>query len=562
MAFASSRLGAQEAFIKPCDLCEDDEDVNWFCKDCVQNLCDRCKKIHLKTIACKNHHIVSILEGVAIAKKNVSNLCQDHDELFTYFCRTCDKNICSMCLSLIHRKHDFVDLRILQSELQGILDDILREKREEKIQIVKNVDSLDECAKTCKSTLSERCNLIDDRVEAIKKAADEEGHKLKLSLESTADGTMKEVDERKQKLEGRKNVYEGEIELVQQELKLQTASTLNDYVKKSVSKLQSLKPLACPIPRNSTFITGKINRELIRDMIGKEGNMPELSDDCGSSESIKPSDDVKGENGILSELKILKIHNLKGESIERDCFCICESPCGNFLIGSTFYICKVTPDFAKVLIQISTMSTCLKIACLFSSDIVVCYERGTSYLEIFNSDGRKAQSINLSPMYAYDIAVTNHDEFAVSSNNGSYLSKSSLFMFTTKGKVKDSKTDIAMGGLCMDKTGTKFWTSDKKSPYLISLDRNGDVLRKIQISKSYLQKMTIDRHGNILGVPSNSNPFCTIQKEIYLISDDGEVERTYLVECDKKINDICIDSKNRLLILVDNGKIIVADYLQ
>ena len=85
MAFTSSRIGTQEAIIKPCDLSEDDEDVNWFCKDCFQNLCERCKKMHLKIPNCRNHDVVSILEGIAITKEAVSNLCQDHNVTFFFF---------------------------------------------------------------------------------------------------------------------------------------------------------------------------------------------------------------------------------------------------------------------------------------------------------------------------------------------------------------------------------------------------------------------------------------------------------------------------------------------
>ncbi|KAK3104506.1 hypothetical protein FSP39_003660 [Pinctada imbricata] len=277
MAFASLRIGAQEAIIKPCDLCEDDEDVNWFCKDCFQNLCDRCKKMHLKIPNCRIHEVVSILEGLAITKEAVSNLCQDHNVPFSFFCRTCDQNICSKCLSKKHKKHDFIDIHEYQSELHRMLDSVINEKEVEEGEMSKKLVTWSEFENRCRETLTTNHAVINERVKAIQLAATEEGERLMKSINSQVVGQIAEAVENKEKVEAKRGFFHQEIQTIKRNIPLQTTSTLSPFVKTSVSRLQSLKPLSLPMPRSTMFTIGSINKDQIRDMIGRDGDQRDVS---------------------------------------------------------------------------------------------------------------------------------------------------------------------------------------------------------------------------------------------------------------------------------------------
>ena len=104
----------------PCNLCEDDEDVNSFCKECHQYLCDRCNRLHAKSPFLKNHTIVPYAEGYKIKSDqgDHSVVCKDHNEIFVVFCRQCNGHVCSKCLaSKGHKGHDFTDLNTYADEI-------------------------------------------------------------------------------------------------------------------------------------------------------------------------------------------------------------------------------------------------------------------------------------------------------------------------------------------------------------------------------------------------------------------------------------------------------------
>ncbi|KAK3104617.1 hypothetical protein FSP39_006286 [Pinctada imbricata] len=544
MAFASSRIGAQEAIIKPCDLCEDDEDVNWFCKDCFQNLCDRCKKMHLKIPNCRSHEVVSILEGLAITKEAVTNLCQDHNVPFSFFCRTCDENICSKCLSKKHKKHDFIDIHEFQSELHKELDTILNEKETEKEQMTKNLVTWSEFETRCEKTLRENYTNIDKRVKAITSAATEEGEKLKKYLQSKEEGQMTESKESKEKIEARKDAYNAEIQVIKQNIPLQTTSTLNQFVKTSVSRLQSLKPLSLPMPRSTTFTIGSIKKDQIRDMIGRDGDQRDASG---------PSKDKtkKRRKNVLEKLQIMRSHKL---DVKSRCFSMCVSPDGSIWIGGMGYVFKMSSDCSTVLHQIPTgllLWSCPYISCLQSGDAVVSYGV-PSYIDRITSDGRRVEFTDRLPNYTSYIAVSDDDKVAIAVYNDSGTS-SSVVLFSKEGKrLNTIETDTEISSFCIDNDGN-YVISDTKHQCLTTIDGNGTVLKKTEMKESSLKRMTCDRYGNILGVNGNN---------VFLINYEGKVQQSFTVDREDFINDICIDKDNRLFKLVDGYKVIVAKYLE
>ncbi|KAK3086342.1 hypothetical protein FSP39_017096 [Pinctada imbricata] len=143
---------AQLGFVVKCDLCDSVEDVNSFCKNCLQNLCDNCKKLHQKIPSLRSHDIGSIGDGRRI-KKSEDLLCSDHGEILTHFCKTCSMNVCPKCLSN-HLKHDLSNIdeegQRMKEELEKTLEiktkllEEIRDSRERILQHKKKFDSVEE----------------------------------------------------------------------------------------------------------------------------------------------------------------------------------------------------------------------------------------------------------------------------------------------------------------------------------------------------------------------------------------------------------------------------------
>ena len=96
-----SQVQLQFPKTRKCGLC-DNIDVNWFCKDCVKNICDDCKKIHRKIPSCETHEL-ELTEQLL----DSSFLCEDHKDFTKFICKTCNLlAICHKCVGDQHAKHD------------------------------------------------------------------------------------------------------------------------------------------------------------------------------------------------------------------------------------------------------------------------------------------------------------------------------------------------------------------------------------------------------------------------------------------------------------------------
>ncbi|KAK3100654.1 hypothetical protein FSP39_023137 [Pinctada imbricata] len=396
MAFASSMIEVKKTIIKHCDLCEDEEEVNWFCKNCNQNLCDRCKKIHPKIVSFKDHQLIS--------------LCQDHNEPFSFYCRQCDNSICSKCLSLIHKEHDLIEISVYQSELQDRLHDALTEKETENEQIKSTLDAIFKYEEECKKTLTESFAIIDERRKAIRQDVDEECEEMKTWLKTITDQQMKGVSENKRKVEERQFAYYETVQTVKRQLPLQTTTTLSQFVKTSICDFQSLKPLSYPIPRINTFVVGRGNKKYIREMIGSYSSTDDIP--CQSGRLNK-------ENAVLKQLQIVSMYELDAQI---RCRSICTSPDGNIWISDKSFVYKMSPDCSTILLKIPTrdngMGSNLSsyIACLKSGDAVLFYDKSFHiYLDKFTSDGRREEFTRLLPYfpYMYGMTVSKQDEVII-----------------------------------------------------------------------------------------------------------------------------------------------------
>ena len=95
-----------------CDKCGEGE-VQGFCRDCGQFICQLCLDMHRKWKELQSHEILS-LEDVEekaakmVTPKKVTTLCAKHPtEPIKIYCETCDELICRDCTVKTHHEHNY-----------------------------------------------------------------------------------------------------------------------------------------------------------------------------------------------------------------------------------------------------------------------------------------------------------------------------------------------------------------------------------------------------------------------------------------------------------------------
>ncbi|XP_052073696.1 uncharacterized protein LOC127711629 [Mytilus californianus] len=90
-----------------CDICNHRHITNhaiFWCPECDENYCEKCKSHHDVAKATKKHETISIENALKIPKvvQDIKINCTDHDERFVYFCREHEQPCCIKCLNDCH----------------------------------------------------------------------------------------------------------------------------------------------------------------------------------------------------------------------------------------------------------------------------------------------------------------------------------------------------------------------------------------------------------------------------------------------------------------------------
>lgn len=97
-----------------CNLCENGTKIKWKCLNCDLLMCTKCKeKIHVKFKSAKEHTVLDIKQvGLHREELDFSDLkCTEHSsQSCVMFCTTCDKLVCTSCISKFHNGHGLVDI--------------------------------------------------------------------------------------------------------------------------------------------------------------------------------------------------------------------------------------------------------------------------------------------------------------------------------------------------------------------------------------------------------------------------------------------------------------------
>ncbi|XP_021367320.1 uncharacterized protein LOC110459411 [Mizuhopecten yessoensis] len=131
-----------------CAWCESIQDVNWYCNDCQEALCERCFEGHQRARKTRNDVVVQITKATRQNGAVLPEVCTTHPgKSCDLYCTECHVVMCSMCFTQKHKQHTFKhleeevvsqklymhdQLKNLKSSLDGHVSTLTKRKRDSK----------------------------------------------------------------------------------------------------------------------------------------------------------------------------------------------------------------------------------------------------------------------------------------------------------------------------------------------------------------------------------------------------------------------------------------------
>ncbi|XP_063436134.1 uncharacterized protein DDB_G0279899-like [Mytilus trossulus] len=152
-----------QAASKTCEICIS-APGSQYCLECEQNFCENCKTFHSRQKISKTHQFQSSFDVIPEGKSK----CKDHNEDFSFVCKTCDVVVCSSCVTGSHTGHAFSKLLDSIKQLKEKNTTYLRIRVQQSTQNMKQIE------KGIKE--------FDVKVEGVVKAITKEGTQLKAMV--------------------------------------------------------------------------------------------------------------------------------------------------------------------------------------------------------------------------------------------------------------------------------------------------------------------------------------------------------------------------------------------
>ncbi|XP_063436149.1 E3 ubiquitin-protein ligase TRIM71-like [Mytilus trossulus] len=153
-----------QASSKTCEICIS-APGSQYCLECEQNFCENCKTFHSRQKISKTHQFQSSSDVIPEGKSK----CKDHNEDFSFVCKTCDVVVCSSFVTGSHTGHVFSKLLDSIKQLKEKNTTYLRIRVQQSTQNMKQIEK----------GLKE----LDVKVEGVVKAITKEGTQLKTMVD-------------------------------------------------------------------------------------------------------------------------------------------------------------------------------------------------------------------------------------------------------------------------------------------------------------------------------------------------------------------------------------------
>ncbi|XP_021367333.1 uncharacterized protein LOC110459423 [Mizuhopecten yessoensis] len=270
MASKLSIRRAQVHVPNTCAFCESIQDVNWYCNDCCEALCDKCKEGHQRGKKTRNDDIIPIKKGNKRREAVLPEVCKTHrGKTCDLYCSDCGIAMCAMCFTETHKQHTF----------KNIEEEIVsqREYIQDQLQILKsNFDQLD----GYQAKRHDVSKSFKESVDVVRQTVQTQRLILKTEIDSIADSVLDElsslIDDEEQSFKQDCQSNEKDITEIKQLIRdagQNTEKMSGASLFELTGRLKTAIPLydastKTLIPRPPHFVSGKPNADQLKSMIG------------------------------------------------------------------------------------------------------------------------------------------------------------------------------------------------------------------------------------------------------------------------------------------------------
>ncbi|XP_021366702.1 uncharacterized protein LOC110459009 [Mizuhopecten yessoensis] len=387
-----------------CAWCESIQEVNWFCNDCQEALCDKCKDGHQRGKKTRNDDVVPIREANKQDQVVLPEVCKIHrGKTCDLYCSDCDIVMCTMCFTEKHKQHTFKNIKEEIDSQKHYMQDQLKILKSKLDHFDDNLSKRHEVSKS-----------FIENVAVIRHQVLTQRQKLKAQVDSIADTFLIElsslVEEEeillKQECQPNEN-YIKEIKQLIRDVEQNTDTMSSTSLFELTGRLRTTIPLyyvatKSVLPYPPHFVSGTFNADQLKSMIGylqvdklktedirykkKEVDRKKVSQISTFRErkqtqinSICPIDDNHAWMSVRGSTEVIKV-NKNGK--------VTESVSLDF-----------SPWFLKVTDTKELLTTC-----------------GSSVIHKISKDIQVTRFTDISPLKACGISVSDSDEVLVTTH--------------------------------------------------------------------------------------------------------------------------------------------------
>ncbi|XP_021357038.1 uncharacterized protein LOC110452714 [Mizuhopecten yessoensis] len=506
MARNRSVRRAQEPVTYTCALCDSEYGVRWYCNECQENLCDRCKEFHKRGMKTKNDDVVSIGEANRHCGKPVPEVCKLHPgKLCDLYCSDCNLLICSMCLSKPHKHHNWKHFE----------DEFSIKKQ----HLKEHMTAISVKIEHFKNETSERHRVnewFNDNIDTMRNEVNSQRTKLKTVVDSVADAILAELSslEKEESTMHKKDCQRSKKKVEELTRLLEQAVMTNTS---SVSLFETERSLRITLPlydvnvryvstKQPSFVTGSIDSIVLTKMLGELHHENQYEKTDIDSKHVK----------LLSKFTVTSQNTIYG---------IC--PVDDSLAWLSIHQFKnlLLVNREGVIIETVKLDFCpLRIIMVGTTDILITSNSGSTFVYKLSLHNKQVTTFaDIKPHEAYDVSINERDEVFVSTNtpdivvlnqSGTIVRKVTIGSETIRYVVC-----LSSGRLCVVQNVGERFTERK----IKITDESGTVIQTwtgeldngLKVGSMYLLKMSCDKFDRVF-VPDIRN------NQVYVLPRDGK----------------------------------------
>lgn len=444
-----------------CEICEENGvRAVWICIDCDQNLCDKCKNVHLKTKASVSCNVVSITMKEKYGFDESSCLFHPR-EVCRQFCRSCNRVVCPKCTATEHSRHNYVELDEAVKEKRFNLQRKLDHLRKEDLPEIRNrTCMLEKNQEEYSVSVQNLIHEVFKRHEIWKRKAEEIRDKILRDIKKTEKDDMETIRRVKNSLEKSSEEMELLLENLEKEIYVHSDRKCVNFCDTAEKKLDRLvMPKKLETLKPPKFVTMAFSASLMTRQFGLLEPQKRMLKPKPKPERPK----VPSPERRQREVKPRSVTIVYSLQTTGTIFSVCPVGNGTAWIG-TGHTDKTIRNGSLYLVDVDGNTTMtlktgynpLSLTLTKSGNILFCSGFRCRLVD-FNNSG-KVTIFNDKATYTRGVTTTRDDNVLVS-----YVNDGKIIRMTSSGKILETIENDNKGHKLVD------------SPLSVKENANGDI---------------------------------------------------------------------------------------